>query len=393
MAHNGSMIDGKTEYKFATYLAVAYFIYMCSHYVGASSHASRSIMYFGIGLPTLYFIFRHFSACLHRLKPFIPLAAFLIVATLAECFALYGDPIKIGRYSAYLLLLGLSLSVLCRFPALLSKLFVAYALASVAYLLLALYIWAAADQSTRVLIGDLNVTRSALLTLCGLFAGWLFYAERRLLERGTVAYAAGFTLFGLATMLTALVFQSRSGMVSILLFLFIYALYRKRATEVIGISIAAAILLVFTGWYRLLLIRGTSYRTDIWADLAERVWSHCGLLFGCGSADTATFAENFLNPHSGYLSTLYYHGVFAMVAFLIFAVFFFHRAWKVRTPFLLIAMPGWGGGIASSSGFIDGPEPQWVYFWIPSLIALCLAQRSPVGAPNKNALHNVSVPA
>ncbi len=119
------------------------------------------------------------------------------------------------------------------------------------------------------------------------------------------------------------------------------------------------------------------YRFEIWSVELMRVKGH--LLFGNGLlTDDNLFihsGEEFIHPHSAYIATIFYGGIFAGCLLLSILLFSFHTAirWLVHTKdalcicmlllaTLLIATDG--------SKIVTKPNVIWLIFWMP--ICLCM---------------------
>lgn len=361
--------------RWSAYMCLALLLYMTSYFAGVSSRFSNNLFYLLAGVPTLAFAVMHPAAAKHALHRYWPVLAMFALAVLSEVFAPEGDPVGIARAAGYLVVLGLALHVASANRRLITATFALFGGAAVVFGAAGLLVWGleflATDSFVRVKLNELNVTRASLLVLFGVLALWLFALEPILASRRAAwLKAAAFSAITIFCVAVALVFQSRSSIVALILFLFAYGLFEGRLRLVVGVIVAIAGVLLVSGMYEILLQRGGSYRGEIWTDAFRRLLADCSIFTGCGSGGEYRFYGQFLNPHSGYLGTLYYHGVATLAAFALLVSVAARRAWSTNNRFVLLSLVGLGGAIASSPGFIDAPEPQWVYFWMPLMLAL-----------------------
>lgn len=379
--------------RWSDYLCFALLLYMASYFAGVSSHFSNNLFYVLAGVPTLAFCVVRRADALGALRRFWPVLLMFALAVVSELFAPEGDPLGVARSAAYLVVLALALHVAAANPRLMAAAFAMLGLSAAAFGAVAIAAWSlelASNASyVRVELAELNVTRASLLALFGVLALWLLLLEPILAaRRAAFVRGAAFAVVTAFCVMLALAFQSRSSIVALMLFLCAYGLFERRFRLVAGVGLAAAALLLLTGLYEVLLLRGGSYRGEIWGDALRRLLDECSLLTGCGSAGGYLFYGRFQNPHSGYLATLYYHGMGTLAALLLVIGRAAYCGWKHKDRFALLLVIGLGGAIASSPGFIDAPEPQWVYFWIPLMLVLDGQRRSLPAADAAGRMEN-----
>lgn len=365
-----------------SWFSVALFVFSLSYLLDLPSKVSRNVFYVLFAAPAVFFLLRNKNR-IPRTANFPAVGAvfvFFAVAVTSEFFAREGAPWLLLKQSLYLAILYIGLSLGARSPSSIERFLTAFGIASLVYFLWPLYEWMrvyfSQGISARIQVYDLNVTRSSLLITFGILSLWLLKFEPWLADKKNKLLAlASFLFVILAVGIVSIVFQSRSTLVALVLFLTLYGTMRKRYWEVALSSAVATLLIATTGLSQVFLERGISYRSAIWEDALVRIGSECSWLVGCGSGGTHLFAGQFVNPHSGYVATLYRHGSLATLALICLMMISFADGMRKKSPYFLLSTVGWGGGIASSTGFIDSPGPQWVYLWIPLFLAFVPASR------------------
>lgn len=360
--------DGRLAYWLAPAILFAFLV---SYYTPISAKASNNIFYVGVGLPALVWwlarpraAFRLVRVAPAFLASYGALAAWLIFADL--------DFFKDTFYIAALLV---GCAMLERRGAGVARAYTAFALVSTALLAFATFKWGQFAWSQHywqraTLWGQgENPVYAALLITSSLVFMWLFHVEPRLHHRSHMAYLGA--LLGLVALggLCAAVFQARSALVGFAAFLIAF-LVQRRLVIVGGVLVATAIAALWgSGVGHVLLERGGSYRVEIWMDALRRLESHCGVLVGCGK-DDYRFLGEFFHAHSAYVSLLYHGGAIALALFCLMALIFFVTAWRSGSRWMLVALVGWGGVLTTTGGVIASPRPLWVFFWIPTLMAV-----------------------
>jgi hypothetical protein len=119
------------------------------------------------------------------------------------------------------------------------------------------------------------------------------------------------------------------------------------------------------------------YRFEIWSVELMRIKGH--LLFGNGLlADDNLIihsGKEFIHPHSVYIATIFYGGVFACCLLLLVLLFSFHVAirWLVQTKdALCICMLLLATLLVATDGskIVTKPNVIWLIFWLP--ICFCI---------------------
>lgn len=359
------------------WLGLAILIFGCSYLLDIPSKASNTIFYTLFGLP----VFFHISARAIRDKGIsppsgmLPITVFLGLSILAETLSVEGAPLQILKQSTYLLVLYIGVALISSRAARLRLCLVIFGVASLVYFSLPIYEWVLAYATTgiskRIQSYDLNLSRSSLLIAFGILSLWLFLLEPWLTKmRRPLLTTAAFSGVVMVVGFAALVFQSRSTLISLFLFLICYGVMYSRYRQVLVIVLGLAAVALLAGVYDVLSERGTSFRGVIWQDALARIGRDCSWLTGCGSGGGYLFAGQFQNAHSGFVATVYHHGVPSLIALFALMYQVFSKGIKEKSPYLLLSTVGWGGAIASSAGFIDSPQPQWIYLWIPAFLTL-----------------------
>jgi len=256
-----------------------------------------------------------------------------------------------------------------------ARAYTGFALVSIALLAFAAFKWGQLAWSQQywpriTLWGQgQNPVYAGLLISSSLVFLWLFHVEPRLRERSRPAYLVA--LLGLVVLggLCAVVFQARSALVGFVAFLLVFLIQRRLVVVGGLLALAAAISLWDTGVADALLERGGSYRFEIWMDALRRLESDCSVLVGCGK-DDYRFLGQFFHPHSAYVSILYEGGAIGLALFSAMSIAFFVTAWRSRSRWMLVAIVGWAGVATTTPGVIVSPRTLWVFFWIPTLMAV-----------------------
>jgi len=359
-----------------SWLKIALFLFAASYFIDIPAKTSRNLFYVFYALPVIFFTIRERK---HIRFPFdahsVPVFVFFALAILGELLSIEGNLRDVIKHTIYLTILFSGVSYLAKHGGNLRWGFIILGFLSLAYLSFPLYKWVEAlateGISKRIHAYDLNVSRSSLLITFGLFSLWLFFLEPWL-EKKSTRVMKSLVFFGvvLLTGMVAIIFQSRSTVIALGLFLIFYGIMQSYLWQVALMVVCIAGIVIATGFHDVLLERGMSYRGAIWEDALLRINRDCSWLTGCGSGGNYRFAGQFQNPHSAYIATLYYYGLPALIALLFLMYKTLSKGLREKNPYLALSAVGWGGAIASSTGFIDAPEPQWVYLWIPVFLTL-----------------------
>lgn len=256
-----------------------------------------------------------------------------------------------------------------------------YAVACVLFACWAVYLWLesylATGQALRVQLhaAASNPVHASLMILTGWLGFWMVYGLPKLLERGRLVYLGGFVLMLSVAFGVCIVFQSRSGMLGLLAALGGWLLLGRMRALSGAVLATLAMLVLVGGGYDALLSRGVSYRTEIWQEALLRLRDNCSWVFGCVQAGWPLFLGRFQHVHSAYLSILVDTGLLGAIPFAAFAVVYFTQGLRSRSPWFIVSLVGWASVITSSNGLVESPRPLWIYFWLPTLLALLDCQR------------------
>lgn len=351
--------------------AAVLFLFLVSFFAPLSAKGTNNIFYAGVGLPALlWWLCRPRVAT--RVFAVAP-AVFALAAGLVLWLA--ARDLSFLREGLYLLALYLACVMLERTRPGVEQAFAGFALVAVAMLACATVLWLQAYHADGIWVRvelwgqSANPVYAALLITSALVFGWMFVLEARLAAASRWAHAVGLLVLTAACVLCAMIFQARSALLGFGLFIAAYIVQRR----LVGAGVVAAgtvvLVLAWSGLGQTLSERGLSYRLDIWADALRRVLADCNAVLGCGR-DDYRFAGEFFHPHSAYVSMFYHGGAVAAGLLLALLGLLFVQGWRVRSRWLLVALVGWGGVATATSGLVSSPRPLWVFFWVPTLMAL-----------------------
>ncbi len=351
-------------------------LFCLAFFLPISSKAVNNIFYAGLAVPALFWLLRRPAALPVLGRALAWVVLFLALVTLLDASSLSG--LKKG---VYLLLFLASCLLLEQQRFTVRHCLTLYALVCLVifFYVLADWIWIWSESGRWIRYGRfldqrINPVYFSLLMITGLSFLWLFHAEEFLLRHSRVALGAGLYVFVGMVLVVAAIFQGRSALLGFSLFLLTYLYWRRQFLVGVLVILGLAIPLHAIGVLELLLNRGVSHRTDIWMDALSRLANDCSLWLGCGS-DDYRFLGKFEHPHSGYVSMLYRNGLVGAVLFAGFAAVFFARSARINSRWMLLALIGWGSLLTSTSGVITTPQPLWIYFWLPTFMAILESHR------------------
>lgn len=220
-----------------------------------------------------------------------------------------------------------------------------------------------------------NPVHAALAILTGWLGFWFIYALPKYRERGRGWLVGGYVLMLSFAALVCVVFQARSALVGTAVAVVIYVLMQKERKLGLAILALITVVLVGSGLGDALLQRGLSYRVEIWTEALRRLTTDCSWLLGCGRDSGYMYLGQFYHAHSAYVTILVETGALGMIAFLTFAAWFAYCGLTTRSPWFALAMFGWGGLLTTSSGIVMPPHILWIYFWIPTVVAMLTFSR------------------
>ncbi|MFC3608429.1 O-antigen ligase family protein [Stutzerimonas tarimensis] len=359
--------------------AASLLFFCVAFYLPLSSKAINNIFYIGLAAPALGWLLWRPRALDVLARGFAWVIFPLIGMSLLAAGSL--ADLKAGLYFL-LFLFGLLMLDEGQYA---KRSITAFAILSVLLLCYLSFDWAMIRLETgqwiryHHLLGEvINPVHFALLITTALAFLWLFHAEPWLSRYDKRYVMAGFTVLTCLVLLSATLFQARSALLGFGLFTAAYLFQRKMLLPMgAALLVAGLLLLPLLSLDELLAERGTSYRPEIWADTLHRLRHDCGLIAGCGT-DDHLFAGRFPHPHNGYLATLYQMGLPGFALFTAFAAVFIWRSSKARSRWALIAWIGWGALLTTSNGMFTSPKPLWIYFWLPTFLAILESQPNTV---------------
>lgn len=375
-----------------TTMFVGFIIFFIAQFLPLSGKSINNIFYVLLLPPALLACVFFRTEMLAHLRQMLPLLFFFAVTVvLAACL---GD---LGSAKTTLYVFFFCLAILILFtdePRRAWLAFLCFAVTALLVMLLSSFKWIADLWQYHVFIRQAawgranNPIYGGLLTVSALLFLWIFVIEPACLRR--IWRIAGLAAILGLTLLAILIFQSRSALLGLLVFLPFYALFRNHFLSVIALAGAFALLLWLSGYHEAVLIRGLSYRPEIWLEAISKLSAECNVVFGCGD-----FPERFLGysgTHSGYVGTLFRYGIVGCAAFTVFTVWYFVLCIRNRSNWFLISLIGWGGMLTAMDGFIGSPHAWWVFFWFPTIAAIA-ESRSAQAERNAFAVEKRETPA
>lgn len=353
-------------------------LFCLAFYFPLSSKAINNIFYVGLALPMLIWVLARPKA-LREIYPLSWLFALLLMMVVLEA----GQLADLKK-ALYLSMFFFCLLFLSAHRWLLHGPLFLFSVASVGVLAFTsmdwLLLWVKSGEWTRYgyFLGErINPVYFSLLIGFALIYVWLFHVAERLEKRSRLLLVSGLFVLSVVMAANASVFQSRSTLLGYALFFVFYLAYKRMPWLGLGIIVCSLVLGTLVGIDELLLQRGSSHRLDIWQAALRRLYTECGLWWGCGR-DEELLLGRFYHPHSGYVAMLYRNGVIGAVLFAIFTVLYLRKARNEGMPWLLLSIFGWGSVLTTTSGVFTTPQPLWVYVWLPTFMAIVAGQQGVV---------------
>lgn len=198
----------------------------------------------------------------------------------------------------------------------------------------------------------------------------------------TVKYALilSYILLFIAIVLT----QSRTPIAAVILMSFIALMFSNQSIKtklmltLIGGIIAFSVLIYFLPvLYEYTVVRGQSYRLDLWLGFFERAREH--LILGHGGGSTVAiqapgeFVDGWYHYHSTYLASLVEMGIVGLILHLVVILTTLKIAWKLRDNFYVktaafVFIYACILGLTFGHGILTRMNTQWLIFWMPVLI-------------------------
>lgn len=353
-------------------------IFCLAFYLPLSSKAINNIFYIGLALPGLIWLLCKPRALKYLGRPFGWMFVLLVLMVWVDASHAAGM-----KKALYLLLLFVSCLLLEGYDRVRSLVTI-FALVSVGILLFVAadwwWLWTQTGGWVRYgsfLGAPINPVYFSLLITSALVFLWLFHVEVWLERRSRLALLSGLFLLTVAVLLCSSIFQARSALLGFAAFFAGYLICKRMILPGLLLVLFLGLGLFVLGGHELLLERGTSYRPLIWQDAWSRLTGVCNVWLGCG-ADGYLFLGQFQHPHSGYMAMLYRNGVLGAALFILFGLAF---VWQgIRSRWMLLALVGWGSLLTTTSGVLTSPQPLWIYFWLPTFMAILDGKRSALGA-------------
>lgn len=371
--------SGVPSSKLQLYFGAALLVFLLSFILNSSAKVTNNLFYALIALPGLFFVLKHRGADIFR-QPLgvawaIFMVWFLVPAAVAGDFQFYKHILYVSLF--VMVVAGLADNEFFR-----SSNFVRAQFWIVCFYILSvsLYGW----MTGRFVFGqrvDLLPARmenviyaSGWLVCCLALALPVWVKEQRWIE------ASGAIV--LTLLVAAFIVQTRTALVGAA-FLFavcaLYALYHspKRSSVVLLallVAMAAAYWVVRDEqWIQLLMVRGDSYRIELF-EIMTGEWRNCGWLLGCGvefrTAQTLTGGMAIQHPHSIFVSMGVYTGAVSLGLFLVLMAATLWNAARLRE--------GWGLYLACAlvmlnfdgAKLIGNPDELWVLVLLPAAMVL-----------------------
>lgn len=361
------------------FLSSIFGLFCLAFYSPLSSKAVNNIFYVGIALPVLVWVLVRPKALWEKMSP---LSWFF--ALLALMVALDAGDLADLKKALYLWMFFFCLLYLSSdYWSLHGSLFL-FSGGSVAILLFASVLWLLRGVQNGewgrfvFLWGQgINPVYFSLLIGFALLYLWMFHVAERLEKKSRLLLLVGLFVLSILQLINASVFQSRSTLLGYSLFFVCFVLSKRMLWLGLGVSVGLFVLVVLLGVDDMLLQRGLSYRLDIWQAALQRLYTDCGLWWGCGREEGLLLGR-FYHPHSGYVAMLYRNGLVGSVLLVMFAALYLRNARGEGRPWLLASLLGWGSLLTTTSGVFTTPQPLWVYVWLPTFMAIIAGQRGVV---------------
>jgi len=373
-----AVFKGPPHWRWMVFAAL-FCVFCSAFYLPISSKATNNIFYAGLAVPGLIWLLWRPAAL-----PVLASAFIWMILPLAALVILDANNFPDLKKGLYLLLFFTSCLLLEQKRWGGKKCFTVFALFSAGILVSVvgdwLWIWSESGRWVRYdrfLGQQINPVYFALLIISGLTFLWLFYLDEWLARHTRAWWLAGLLLLCGLVLCCAIIFQARSALLGFVLFLGVYLLHRRLLLQGALVLLPLVALLLALGGDELLAHRGFSYRPAIWWDAWLRVLHECGLWLGC-DADGYRFVGQFHHPHSGYVAMFYRNGLLGATVFIVFSAIFFWRGIHANSRWMLLALVGWGSLLTTTNGVLTTPQPLWVYFWLPTFMAILENQQSAV---------------
>jgi hypothetical protein len=353
-------------------LVVGFTAFYLLNFLPVSHQSTSNVFYFLCALPSLIWCARHKDQLWSWMRYIWPLGLFLLSILMA--MVLKGE-IAEAKPCLYVLLLSAVAYTLAHLDERrLSQLGMAVAMIALSIVVWSSYIWLESfilsGKVQRILLWEeKNPLHTAMLIVFALVWLWEFKADSYFQGRSKQLYAMALLGFLILIIWTTLVFQGRSALLGIGVYLALKLWISNYRWYMICGVILAALLTWVTDLYVAFLVRGLSYRPEIWMDAWTRLSQECGVLLGCGK-DNYLFVGRWTHAHSAYLMQFYEYGLVVILPFALFALKFFRDGMRYHSRWMLVAAVGWGSVLTTTAGLVTSYKAYWIYFWIPTLMSM-----------------------
>ncbi len=193
-------------------------------------------------------------------------------------------------------------------------------------------------------------------------AAWIWLREKKIFW----SFCIAILLLGL------LATQSRAALLAALISISLLAAVELRAFSVKNIKYAVVIaviplLLVALDWQQL-IARSDSFRLQIWQEALTHWQQHplLGLGYRAPFEVVLPYGAAISQPHSIYVTALYYGGIAGFAILLLMFGFAVQRAW-IRRDILALALLAYGMilGLVDYNLLLVNSGIEWLVFWLP----------------------------
>ncbi|CAM3430870.1 hypothetical protein BZK31_16980 [Pseudomonas floridensis] len=371
--------SGTPASKVEIYFGAALVVFLLSFILWGSAKATNNLFYALTALPGLFFLIKYRGASVFTQPLGVAWAVFMVWFLVP---AFYGQDFQFYKHVAYVSLFvfvvaGLTDNRLFHSGAFIRSFFWAVAL----YILLAsIYSWMtglfAFGKRVEILPARMEnvIYASAWMVCCLALALPVWLREKRWIEAATAIF--------LTLLVAAFIVQTRTALVGAAFLLVagtLYSLYRfprhtLAALLAAAVIVAAAFWVVKDEeWIRLLMVRGDSYRIELF-EIMTGEWQHCGWMLGCGvdfyTTKTLTGGMPIQHPHNIYVSMGLYTGAVSLVLFLIVMALTLWQALRLRDAWGLylacaLVMLNFDG-----AKLVGNPDELWVLVLLPAAVVL-----------------------
>ncbi|MBN2645359.1 MAG: O-antigen ligase family protein [Desulfuromonadaceae bacterium] len=366
-------------------LPISLLVISISFFIIEEAKTRNNIYYITFLAPTIFLFVKYKSFSI--LKENKELLLFFLLSVISTIIS-GNHPVDNIKHALYLCALLVGLHTCHEEQTLFDKALFSYPVIVVFFFSIAAYHWTekylASGSFKRITLyaAAANPVHASLMILVGWVGFWLFWAIPK--YKGHKEFL--FYIMTGGALFICLVFQSRSALVGVFIALSTWIILNKeKKIGLIAVAFLSAGALT-TGLHEAFLNRGSSYRLDIWQNALSNI-DGIEWLIGTAERKEHLYLGKFYHEHSAYLSILIKNGLLGLIPFIVFSVNYIKQGIRTRSNWFILSLIGWGALITTSNGLIDSLRPLWIYFWIPTFLALIDYSR-PTGAQTErdNAL-------